>query len=56
VLPRALALETSRALPGFRFVEVPGNHMTMLFGSHADLVVRVLSDFISGGAEPRPHL
>ncbi|MBN1208754.1 MAG: alpha/beta hydrolase [Myxococcaceae bacterium] len=47
VVPRELALETARALPDCRYLEVPGNHYTMLFGDHAGHTVRAITDFLS---------
>jgi pimeloyl-ACP methyl ester carboxylesterase len=47
VVPRELALETVRALPDCRYVEVPGNHYTMLFGDHAGHMVRAITGFLS---------
>jgi pimeloyl-ACP methyl ester carboxylesterase len=47
VVPAELALETARALPDCRYLEVPGNHTTMLFGSHAAHMVKAVTDFLS---------
>jgi len=47
VVPPELALETARALPDCRYLQVPGNHTTMLFGSHAGHMVKAVTDFLS---------
>ncbi|HYH96293.1 hypothetical protein, partial [Hyalangium sp.] len=47
IVPRELALETARALPDCRYVEVPGNHTTMLFGNPAGHVVKALTGFLA---------
>ncbi len=47
VLPKELALETVKAMIDCRYVEVPGNHMTMLFGENAQQVVSAIADFIN---------
>lgn len=46
VLPRAQALETVRAVADGRYVEVPGNHMTMLFGEGAQRIVAEIIAFV----------
>ncbi|MDY7228900.1 alpha/beta fold hydrolase [Hyalangium rubrum] len=44
VVPREQALETVRTLPNGRYVEVPGNHYTMLFGGNASAVVQAITE------------
>jgi pimeloyl-ACP methyl ester carboxylesterase len=46
VVPPELAQETARALPHCRYLKVPGNHTTMLFGSHAGHMVKAITDFL----------
>lgn len=46
VLPREQALETIAAVPDGRYVEVPGNHMTMLFGEGAQRMVEAILGFV----------
>jgi pimeloyl-ACP methyl ester carboxylesterase len=45
VLPRELALETVAAVTDGRYLEIPGNHMTMLFGSGAKKIALAIQDF-----------
>jgi pimeloyl-ACP methyl ester carboxylesterase len=49
LLPREKALETARALPDCRCVEVPGNHYTMVFGGNAGHVAKAITDFLLEG-------
>ncbi|GAB3395334.1 alpha/beta fold hydrolase [Azotobacter armeniacus] len=46
VLPREQALETVAAVADGRYVEVPGNHMTMLFGEGATRTVEAILGFV----------
>jgi pimeloyl-ACP methyl ester carboxylesterase len=46
ILPFDKAQETVSALPNCRYVEVPGNHMTMLFGENAALIVKAIVEFV----------
>ena len=46
VLPRELARKTVGRLANGHYVEVSGNHMTMLFGSHADAIVAAMEGFL----------
>jgi len=46
VLPYEQAQETVRALKNCRYFEVPGNHMTMLYGEGAKRMVEAITDFI----------
>jgi pimeloyl-ACP methyl ester carboxylesterase len=41
------AKATSDALADCRYIEIPGNHFTMLYGAGARLVVKSISDFLS---------
>ncbi len=45
VTPEDKARETVAALKNGRYVRVPGNHMTMLFGENARAVVSALAEF-----------
>ncbi len=47
VVPREEAQETVRAMCDCRYVEVPGNHMTMLFGEGAECIVEAITEFVS---------
>ena len=47
VLPKELALETVNAVADGRYVEVPGNHMTMLFGPGAEKTVAAILSFLN---------
>ena len=46
VLPHEQALETVNAVAKGHYVEVPGNHMTMLYGVGAEQMVAAISDFV----------
>ena len=46
ILPREQALETVNAVIEGHFVEVPGNHMTMLFGEGAQRIVEAIIAFV----------
>lgn len=50
ILPRAMALETAQALDDCTYLEVPGNHITMLFGENARSVVTAIQAFTGGRA------
>lgn len=46
VLPREHALETVNAVPDGRYVQIPGNHMTMLFDEGAKQIVDAITTFV----------
>lgn len=46
LLPREQAQETVAALPQGRYVEVPGNHITMLYGAGAALMASEIVKFV----------
>ncbi|HVN72642.1 MAG TPA: alpha/beta hydrolase [Desulfomonilia bacterium] len=46
VLPREQAMDTVNMLSDGRYVEIPGNHMTMLFGEGAQRIVEAVLDFV----------
>ncbi|MEJ2353763.1 MAG: hypothetical protein P8Y03_28630 [Anaerolineales bacterium] len=46
MLPRQKALETVNGVPQGTYVEVPGNHMTMLFGDSAQRAVEAIVKFV----------
>jgi pimeloyl-ACP methyl ester carboxylesterase len=46
LLPRELAMETVRALPQGQYAEVPGNHMTMVFGDGARVAAELIARFV----------
>jgi pimeloyl-ACP methyl ester carboxylesterase len=46
MLPRERAMETVNAAKNGRYVEVPGNHMTMLFGEGAERIVEEITAFV----------
>jgi pimeloyl-ACP methyl ester carboxylesterase len=45
ILPQEMALATAAQLLHCRYVAIPGNHMTMLFGENAAELVAVVVDF-----------
>jgi len=47
VLPREQALETVKAVAEGHYVEVPGNHMTMLYGEGAQRIVAEVINFVN---------
>ena len=50
LVPEENARETVEALPHGRYVRVPGNHLTMLFGSNATHVARAVEQFVDATA------
>ncbi len=50
IVPAALARETAASIAGCRYVEVPGNHLSMVFGENAKHVVAAVTEFVSGAA------
>lgn len=46
ILPLEKAQETVDALPNCVYVQVPGNHMTMLFGENARAMATAIRDFV----------
>jgi pimeloyl-ACP methyl ester carboxylesterase len=46
VLPYEQAQETVRSLKNCRYVEIPGNHMTMLYGQGAQRMVEAITEFV----------
>lgn len=46
VLPYEQAQETVQAIKNCRYVEIPGNHITMLFGNSAKIVVDTITQFV----------
>lgn len=46
LLPKEYALETVNAMQNCRYVQVPGNHQTMLYGAGAVAMVKALREFI----------
>lgn len=51
IVPAALARETAASIPGCKYIEVPGNHITMIFGDNATHVVRAVDGFVSKEAQ-----
>lgn len=47
LLPQAYALETVEAMRHCRYVQVPGNHQTMLYGNGARATVEALKSFLA---------
>ena len=47
LLPRENAMQTVHALADCRYVEVPGNHLTMLFGAGARTIVDGVTEFVT---------
>jgi pimeloyl-ACP methyl ester carboxylesterase len=48
ILPKELALETVNTLKDCKYVEVPGNHLTMLFSDGAQSMAQEITNFITG--------
>lgn len=46
LLPRENALATVKALADARYVEIPGNHVTMLFGEGSKHTVAAITAFL----------
>ncbi|MFH0351958.1 MAG: alpha/beta fold hydrolase [Chromatiales bacterium] len=46
VLPREQAQATVKALANCRYIEIPGNHMTMLYGEGAQRLVETVTTFV----------
>jgi pimeloyl-ACP methyl ester carboxylesterase len=44
------ARETAAAFPDCRYVQVPGNHLTMVFGAGAEAIRREIAAFVRNGA------
>lgn len=53
LLPREGALATVAKLANGHYLGVSGNHITMLFGSHAHRVAEAICDFLANEPEPR---
>jgi len=45
ILPEALARETVDTMKACKYVAVPGNHITMLYGEGAKEIARVIDSF-----------
>jgi len=45
ILPEALARETVHTMKACKYISVPGNHITMLYGEGAREIARVIDDF-----------
>jgi pimeloyl-ACP methyl ester carboxylesterase len=48
IVPRDAARATAAELPDCRWIEVPGNHVTMLFGEGGRQTVAAISRFVGG--------
>jgi pimeloyl-ACP methyl ester carboxylesterase len=48
IVPREAARATAEMIPGCRWVEVPGNHATMLFGEGARQTAAAIASFLRG--------
>lgn len=46
IIPEEYARETAALLPGGRYVHVPGNHLTMVFGENARAMARAITSFV----------
>ncbi len=51
VVPAEHANATARAFADCKYVKIPGNHLTMVFGESAVLVQREIAAFVSGNAK-----
>ena len=47
MMPRALGQQTASLMPNCRYVEVPGNHFTMMYAIGVDSVAKAISDFLN---------
>ena len=56
IVLREQAHELAAALPDARLVEVPGNHLTMLFGAGAQAVVRAITEFVAELPDSRQEI
>lgn len=48
VVPAEHAIATSRAFADCKYVEIPGNHLTMVFGEPGALIEREIESFVDG--------
>ena len=48
------ARETAAAMPDCRYVQVPGNHLTMVFGEGAAAITREIAAFVRNGVPGTP--
>jgi hypothetical protein len=46
ILPYEKALETVAAYPHCEYIQIAGNHMTMLYGDHAAQMVLAIGSFL----------
>ena len=46
VLPEENARKTADDLADCRYVKIPGNHMTMLYGENAELMTEAINSFL----------
>lgn len=53
LVPPEHAISTSRAFDNCRYVLVPGNHLTMVFGKNAHVVQREIGDFVAEDGTPQ---
>jgi hypothetical protein len=51
VVPAEHASATARAFDDCEYVEIPGNHLTMVFGESAALVRREIESFVNGNGK-----
>lgn len=51
LLPAANAIEGARKMQHCKYVAVPGNHQTMLYGAGAKGIVAAIGDFLNGNQE-----
>jgi pimeloyl-ACP methyl ester carboxylesterase len=47
MMPKELGQKTASLMPNCRYVEVPGNHFTMLYAIGVDAVAKAISDFLN---------
>ncbi|HZK78998.1 MAG TPA: hypothetical protein VFC35_08820, partial [Gemmatimonadaceae bacterium] len=50
LVPTEHAIMTAKSFSDCRYVPVPGNHLTMVFGENAEVVTRAIEQFLSNGA------
>lgn len=51
ILPAAMAQETAEMIPNCTYQVTNGNHITMLFGDHAQTTVRIMADWLNQTTE-----
>lgn len=53
LMPYEMAQETAASLAHCKYVQVPGNHITMIFGENTSHVVKAITDFVTENSSTR---